>query len=145
MAGKQWLTIEKIDIMTLHWAILRCNGLSSPANPAYTVKELQTQLTACGAKTIFTCVPLLETAMQAAKSAGIARERVFLCEVPGDGQRAEDGFKTLDQLIEEGKSLPEIEIPRWRNGQGASQTAFLVFSSGTTGLPVKLIITSTWD
>jgi len=45
-------------------------------------------------------------------------------------------FKTVDDLISIGKSLPKLEELRWENGQGATQTAYLCYSSGTSGLPV---------
>lgn len=45
-------------------------------------------------------------------------------------------LKTVDQLISEGSRLPELEPLRWEKGQGARQCAFLMYSSGTTGLPV---------
>ncbi|KAM5380142.1 hypothetical protein ACJZ2D_003789 [Fusarium nematophilum] len=37
----------------------------------------------------------------------------------------------------EGAKLPELESLRWTEGQGARQTAFLCYSSGTSGLPVS--------
>jgi hypothetical protein len=45
-------------------------------------------------------------------------------------------FKTVDQLIEEGSHLDELEKLRWQRGQAAKQCAYLCFSSGTSGLPV---------
>jgi hypothetical protein len=46
-------------------------------------------------------------------------------------------FKTVSQLIEEASKLPKIEELRWKKGQGAKQTAYLCYSSGTSGLPVS--------
>lgn len=67
-------------------------------------------------------------------------ERVYLFTLPkeftGDAE-APKGYKTVDQLIAEGKGLPELEPLRWDKGQGARQTAFLCYSSGTSGLPVQ--------
>jgi len=45
------------------------------------------------------------------------------------------GFLTVDDLIKNGRNLPQLEQLRWSKGQGARQTAFLCFSSGTSGLP----------
>ena len=47
-------------------------------------------------------------------------------------------FKTLSQLVEEGKKLPKVDALKWVEGQGATQTAYLCYSSGTSGLPVSL-------
>lgn len=46
-------------------------------------------------------------------------------------------FKTVGDLVEQGKRLPAIEPLRWTKGQGERQTAFLCYSSGTSGLPVS--------
>ena len=127
--------------MTLSWAILRLNGISSPANAAYSADELTHQLTNSGAIALFTTLPLLDIALRAAARAGIPKERVYLCGVPDQltgGKSAPKQFKTLDQLIETGSTLPELEPIKWTKGQGARQTAFLCYSSGTSGLPVSL-------
>lgn len=126
--------------MTLNWAIHRLNGVSSPANAAYSAEELIHQLKNSGSTVLFTCLPLLPVALEAASKAGIPRERVYICELPEKalgGIKASDGFKTLDQLIQEGASLPALEPIKWEKGQGAKQTAFLCYSSGTSGLPVR--------
>jgi ribosome assembly protein SQT1 len=49
-------------------------------------------------------------------------------------------FKTVGQLIEAGGKLPELEALQWEKGQGARQTAYLCYSSGTSGLPVSRLI-----
>src|SRR5207248_10838635 len=93
-----------------------------------------------GATCLFTVVPLLPTALEAAAKAGISKERIYICEMPDKvtgGAKAPKEFKTLSQLIEEGGSLPEVEPVKWSKGQGARQTAFLCYSSGTSGLPVS--------
>jgi hypothetical protein len=46
-------------------------------------------------------------------------------------------FKTVGQLIAAGEKLPRIEPLKWEKGQGAKQTAYLCYSSGTSGLPVS--------
>ena len=79
--------------------------------------------------------------MKAAKSSGIPNERVFILEMPkefsGDKKFP---FKTVGQLIEIGGKLPELEALKWEKGQGARQTAYLCYSSGTSGLPVRQLI-----
>lgn len=59
--------------------------------------------------------------------------------MPGDKDLPKD-MKTLDQLLEAGKKLPELEKIKWEKGQGARQTAFLCYSSGTSGLPKGVMI-----
>ena len=126
--------------MTLTWAIHRLSGISSPANAAYSRFELVHQLKSSGAKALFTCLPLLSLALEAASECGIPRKHVYLLPVPKDlsgGAEVPTEFKTVDQLIELGHKLPPLEKLRWAKGQGARQVALLCYSSGTSGLPVS--------
>ncbi|GAM38805.1 hypothetical protein TCE0_033f09841 [Talaromyces pinophilus] len=132
-----------IDIMTVNWAVHRNNGISSPVNSVYNADELVYQLTNSGSKGIFTVLPLLQTALTAARKVGIPKERIYLCEMPDIttvGMEMPSGFKTLSQLILQGASLPPIESLEWTVGQGARQTAFLCYSSGTSGQPKGVMI-----
>jgi acyl-CoA synthetase (AMP-forming)/AMP-acid ligase II len=124
--------------MTLNWAIHRLNGISTPANPAYSVSELRHQLINSRSKALFTVLSLLPTALEAAKGAGVPSDRVYICEMSNDEGPIPAGFKSLAQLIETGESLPELEPIKWARGQGARQTAFICYSSGTSGLPVRI-------
>lgn len=54
-------------------------------------------------------------------------------------------FKTVGQLIEAGGKLPQLEKQKWEKGQGARQTAYLCYSSGTSGLPVRTEDKSTFS
>ena len=125
--------------MTLHLAISRCNGVSSPVNALSSVQELSSQLISSKAKALFTCKPLLETALQAARTAGIPKDKIYICDLYGQLGEPEQyqSHKTLSRLIAEGSSLPDLEQQRWHKGQAMSQIAFLVYSSGTTGTPVS--------
>ena len=125
---------------TLSWAIHRLSGILSPANAAYSADELAHQLRSSGSKALFTCLPQLPVALDAASKSGIPKNRIYLFSVPKELTGGKDNppeYKTLDQLIEDGKNLPELEDLRWTEGQGARQTAFLCYSSGTSGLPVR--------
>jgi acyl-CoA synthetase (AMP-forming)/AMP-acid ligase II len=105
-------------------------------NAAYTESELVHQLNSSGVKALFTCELLLDTALKAAKQAGIPKERVFILPMVGD--KGTHGLTTVEALITEGESLGELEALRWCKGQGARQPAFLCYSSGTSGLPVGI-------
>jgi ribosome assembly protein SQT1 len=87
------------------------------------------------------CVPLLETSLQAAKGAGIPNNRIYILEMPKEfsGDKSVP-FKTVGQLIAEGEKLPQLAKQKWEKGQGARQTAYLCYSSGTSGLPVSITI-----
>jgi len=125
--------------MSLNWAIHRLNGISSPANAAYSADELYHQLTNSGSKALFTVLPLLQVALEAAEKAKIPKNRIYICETPGDTKYPKE-FKTLSQLLKEGRSLPAADPVKWSKGQGARQTAFLCYSSGTSGLPKGVMI-----
>jgi acyl-CoA synthetase (AMP-forming)/AMP-acid ligase II len=131
--------LNTIDIMTLNWAIHRLNGVSSPANAAYSAEELRHQLENSGSTCLFTVLPLLDTALKAAEKAKIPNNRIYICEMPGDKDYPKE-FKRLSTLTKEGVSLPKLEPIKWSKGQGERQTAFLCYSSGTSGLPKGVMI-----
>lgn len=130
--------VAQIDYMTIAYGIHRLSGIATPANAAYSAEELQHQLVSSGAKGLVTCVPLLETALTAAKGAGISEEHVFIVDLPGLEGKHDKKFATVEQLISEGSRLPDLDALKWVKGQGARQPAFLSYSSGTSGLPVRL-------
>lgn len=125
--------------MTISWALHRVNGLSSPANSVYSADELRHQLETSRAKAIFTVASLLPVALEAAEKHKVNKGHIILCEMPGDHSYPRD-FRTVSQLIEEGRHLPALEALAWAKGQGARQTAFLCFSSGTSGVPKAVMI-----
>lgn len=147
--GTEWdkvagiFSVNTIDTLTVSWAIHRLSGVSSPANAAYSRFELVHQLRSSGSKALFTCAPLLPLALEAASECGIPRKNVFLFSLPKEamgGVIAPQEFRTVDQMIELGARLPPLEELRWEKGQGARQTAFLCYSSGTSGLPKGVMI-----
>lgn len=117
------------------YAVHRLNGIATPANAVYSASELAFQLRSSGAKALITCVPLLETAREAAEAVGIPQDRIYLMETAID--QAEAPYASLNHLIGEGRLLPELEPLAWTEGQGARQVAYLFYSSGTSGLPVS--------
>ncbi|PGH09022.1 hypothetical protein AJ79_05817 [Helicocarpus griseus UAMH5409] len=136
-------SVNTIDYLTLCWAIHRCSGIASPANATYSHPELTHQLKSSGAKCLFTSAVNLPIALEAAANAGLPKDRIYLLELPPQltgGAKAPEGFKTLNQLVKEGFSLPKVEKLNWQPGQGAKQTAFLCYSSGTSGLPKGVMI-----
>lgn len=88
---------------------------------------------------LFTCLPLLPRAVEAASKCGIPENHIYLFSVPeevGGGKEFLEKHKTLDQLINDGQTLPKLDSLKWQKGQGTRQTAFICYSSGTSGLPV---------
>ncbi|KAF2492661.1 phenylacetyl-CoA ligase-like protein [Lophium mytilinum] len=147
--GTEWdkvigvFSVNTLDTLPLAWATHRLGGIQTPANAAYSAAELEFQLKNSSAKCLFTCLPLLKTALQAASGAGIPKDRIYILEVPKEvtgGQGTPAGFKTVDDLIKEGTGLPRLEALDWKDGDGARKTAFLCYSSGTSGLPKGVMI-----
>ncbi|KAK7409181.1 hypothetical protein QQX98_008674 [Neonectria punicea] len=142
--GTEWdkvvgiFSFNTIDYVPLTHAIHRLSGIVTPASAAYSASELEQQLWSSGAKALFTCVPLLETALAAAKPVGIKDENIFILPLPGFDKKVP--FNTLDDLIAEGQNLPDLTPLNWAKGQGARQVAYLCYSSGTSGLPKAVMI-----
>jgi hypothetical protein len=92
-----------------------------------------------GAKCIFTCVPLLQSTLEAAAKVGMGKDKIFILEMPDvlTGGAKADGFLTVSDLVERGRGLAKLEELRWQKGDGAKKAAFLCYSSGTSGLPVS--------
>ncbi|KAL4738401.1 hypothetical protein BDV11DRAFT_215974 [Aspergillus similis] len=144
--GSEWdktlviFSLNTIDSIPLGWATHELGGIVSPANAAYSADELKHQLLDSKAKAMFTCVPLLPTALKAASAAGLPKDRIYLIDaLPGSGKIPTE-YKTLSQIVEEGKSLPKLEKLKWGAGEGARRTAYLCYSSGTSGLPKGVMI-----
>ncbi|KAF9772182.1 hypothetical protein IL306_010129 [Fusarium sp. DS 682] len=133
-------TKSQIDFVTAIYGVHRLNGIATPANAAYSADELTHQLKASGAKALVTCTPLLEVALEAAKNVGIPDENVYLFDIPRAEPPSSFKYASVEDLINEGSKLSELEKLQWVPGQGARQTAFLCFSSGTSGLPKAVMI-----
>lgn len=130
-----YLLMRQIDYIPVTHAVHRLDGIVTPASAAHSVSELEHQLRSSGAKALFTCVPLLDNALKAARAVGIPEKLVFLLPVPGVS--APSNLKTIEDLISEGKTLSPVRVQKWIQGQGKRQVAYLSYSSGTSGLPVR--------
>ncbi|KAK0371273.1 AMP-binding enzyme [Colletotrichum limetticola] len=132
--------LNTVDIMGLSWAVHRLNGISSPANAMYNAEELTHQLVTSKCKALFTVQSLLPVALKAAKAAGIPECCIYLCDMPGQQEAKFEQYETVAELILRGQTLPQLEPIKWNRGQGQRQTAFLCYSSGTSGLPKAVMI-----
>ncbi|KAG6113456.1 hypothetical protein E4U31_000690 [Claviceps sp. LM219 group G6] len=114
----------------LHWA----GGVASPANPTYTVDELARQLSDSKAAALVTQAPFLNKAVEAAQKAGIPLDRVLLM---GHGTDASGKYRHWRDVTAKGAWMQ----PRKTVVDPKKDLAYLVYSSGTTGLPKGVMLT----
>ena len=130
-----FFTPNSVDTGAATLGTLWAGGVVSPANPLYTVEELTFQLKDSGARAIVTQLPLLGVACEAARNAGISKRRIILVGDRRDGAHGSDGsggrfrhFRSIRTTSYTGWYAKARIDPR-------KDLAFLVYSSGTTGLP----------
>lgn len=122
-----------IDFAPIVYGVFFAGGIVSPANPAYSVDELSFQLTNSGSKAIVTTVDFLSTALKAAKKSNIPEDRVILL-----GSKKDPSHK-VKHWTNIRKTSGAIRYRR-RKVDPDADLAFLVYSSGTTGLPKGVML-----
>lgn len=116
-------------------------GVVSPANPAYTVRELVHHLQDSGARALVTQKGLLKVALEACREIGIPRTRIICIGEDDQQPGSSDGVVWFKDLLAEGNSLVKSKGLRERVVVDPEKDlAFLVYSSGTTGLPKGVML-----
>ncbi|KAK4251924.1 hypothetical protein C7999DRAFT_37294 [Corynascus novoguineensis] len=129
-------TPNSIDTPVLTLGALWAGGTVSPANPLYTVDELAFQLRNSGAKGLVTQLANLDTAVAAAQKANLPLDHIILLGPDRDPNARTRHFTSILRHGSEDhndNAKPTVN-PR-------TDIAFLVYSSGTTGLPKGVCLT----
>ncbi|KAL2858478.1 hypothetical protein BJY01DRAFT_256657 [Aspergillus pseudoustus] len=130
-------TPNHIFVPVAYQGIVGSGRIFCGANPAYTRFEVEHQLRDTGASVILVHPSLVTTAVRAAESVGLSRERIFLFSDADDELRCEEFPDVLDwkRMVgseEDGTNWKWDELP---DDTAVSAIATVNYSSGTTGLP----------
>ncbi|KAF2772343.1 4-coumarate-CoA ligase-like protein [Teratosphaeria nubilosa] len=125
-----------VDIGPIIYGVFFAGGVVSPANPAYSPSELAFQLSNAAARGIVTTKAFLPNALKAAKEANVPADQIILL---GDDRDETHKTKHWTNIRKTSGAL------RYRRRELVpdKDLAFLVYSSGTTGLPKGVMLTHT--
>ncbi|KAL2868797.1 acyl--CoA ligase [Aspergillus lucknowensis] len=124
-----------IDTPLVTWGCHYAGGVVAPVNPALSPRELQQQLVRSQAKGVVVHPNCLATALEAAKLAHLSDDRLL---VLGESHDGNSSLKTVNKFIEDG--TPATGSTAGPTDVSPDDVAFLVYSSGTTGLPKGVMV-----
>ncbi|KAL5343854.1 hypothetical protein BJX70DRAFT_351911 [Aspergillus crustosus] len=148
-AGSPWdkvigiFSFNTIDFLITSWAIHQIGGVCLLIHPTSSAAEIKRHIALTKTRILFTGRSLLSTATEVLSDS--QDPTIFLLDSPdelaGKTTLPDQGQKTVEQLIQQGSSLPQIDALQWTPGQAKQQTAYLCPTSGTSGLQKLAMVT----
>lgn len=122
---------------TVFMGVIMADGIFTTANPTFTSRELAYQLKDSGTRFLLAAEGSLATALEAARMAGLSKDRVYVFDDAPFENRGEDkqGIRHWKNLISSPESGSRFNWKPCATMEEAKQTVCLLYSSGTTGVP----------
>ncbi|KAI8904530.1 hypothetical protein DFJ77DRAFT_515358 [Powellomyces hirtus] len=121
------------------WGTLAAGGVVMGLNPNFTKEEIELRLRACPAKCILVAVDLLDKVLAVAEKIGFPKDRIVLMpDVDGNRSSSPTAAAETQRFLSHFSLFVEDVEPVLFTLKGSASrdhSAFIIFSSGTTGIP----------